>query len=120
MCICHLASCNSQPVISAPPHHLATPPPKYWRNSSIVAHATSDHPGEGYEYKDVVLPPRGAGYFDASATHYPTVGRLGISGSPLRPKLIRKIYLSTHNPQPTTHNSQLTPYPSPNYSSAAS
>lgn len=49
---------------------------KNWYNSSVVAHATSDRPGGGFVYKDVILAPRGGGLFDGTTTHNPTVTRL--------------------------------------------
>ena len=46
---------------------------KWWYNSSVVAHAVSDHPGGNYTYVDTVLPGRGKGYFDGTTTHNPSV-----------------------------------------------
>lgn len=52
------------------------PSVKWWFNTSIVAHAVSKSPGDGYAFVDVVLPPRGSAFFDGSTTHNPTITKL--------------------------------------------
>ncbi|MEM1226615.1 MAG: sulfatase-like hydrolase/transferase [Planctomycetota bacterium] len=44
-----------------------------WVTHSEIAHAVSDDPLGPYEFVDVVLPPRGAAYWDGLCTHNPTV-----------------------------------------------
>eukprot|EP01043_Picozoa_sp_COSAG02_P045782 COSAG02_NODE_4222_length_5616_cov_2.976255_5_plen_417_part_00 len=58
------------------PDNSTAPSIKWWYNTSRVAHAVSDHPDRGYKFRSVVLPPRGASFFDGSTTHCPTVMQL--------------------------------------------
>jgi len=44
-----------------------------WVTRSEIAHAVSDSPFGPYEFKDVALPARGAGYWDGLVTHNPNV-----------------------------------------------
>ncbi len=46
-----------------------------WVTHSEVAHAVSDSPFGPYEFKDVALSSRGAGYWDGMCTHNPTIHR---------------------------------------------
>lgn len=45
--------------------------------SSEVVRAVADTPVGPYEFQEVVLPPRGAGFWDGRMTHNPTVRRYG-------------------------------------------
>lgn len=44
-----------------------------WANYSEIAHAVSSSPFGPFEHRDVVLPDRGAEYWDGSCTHNPTI-----------------------------------------------
>lgn len=48
-----------------------------WVTHSEVAHAVSDSPFGPWKHQDVALPARGAGFWDGSCTHNPTVLRIG-------------------------------------------
>jgi hypothetical protein len=48
-----------------------------WVTHSEIARAVSDSPFGPWEHVDVVLPPRGAPFWDGSCTHNPTVLHLG-------------------------------------------
>lgn len=48
-----------------------------WVSHSEVARATAESPYGPYEFQEVVLPARGAGFWDGSCTHNPTVQQFG-------------------------------------------
>ena len=47
----------------------------HWLTNSEVVHATSPAPEGPYDFRDVVLPPRGAEHWDGRMTHNPTIHR---------------------------------------------
>jgi hypothetical protein len=48
-----------------------------WMTNSEVVRAVADRPDGPYEFKEVVLPARGAEYWDGRATHNPSITRSG-------------------------------------------
>ncbi|MEO0732321.1 MAG: glycoside hydrolase family protein [Bacteroidota bacterium] len=48
-----------------------------WVTDSEIAHATADNPFGPFTFRDVVLPRRGAEYWDGMCTHNPTIHRFG-------------------------------------------
>lgn len=44
-----------------------------WINGCEIAHAIADAPDQPFEYVQTVLPPRGAGFWDATTCHNPLV-----------------------------------------------
>lgn len=48
-----------------------------WITRSEVVHAVSDSLAGPFVFHDVALPPRGGSYWDATATHNPTVKKFG-------------------------------------------
>lgn len=44
-----------------------------WVTHSEIAHAISENPEGPFRFKDVALPPRGAGFWDGLTTHNPSV-----------------------------------------------
>lgn len=48
-----------------------------WISNSRIVHAIADEPEGPYEYCDDVLPSRGGDYWDATATHNPSICRHG-------------------------------------------
>ena len=44
-----------------------------WATHSEIAHAVSKSPYGPFEFKDVVLPPRGPAFWDGMVTHNPTI-----------------------------------------------
>lgn len=44
-----------------------------WINCSEIAHAVANKPEGPYEYVSTVLSPRGAGYWDATTCHNPSI-----------------------------------------------
>ncbi len=44
-----------------------------WINSSEIAHAVADTPESPFEFKEVVLAPRGTGYWDGTSCHNPHI-----------------------------------------------
>lgn len=48
-----------------------------WGVASEVVRAVSDTPEGPYQFEEVVLPARGAGYWDGRATHNPVITRCG-------------------------------------------
>lgn len=49
----------------------------HWLTNSEVVRATSDTPGGPYHFEEIVLPARGASYWDGQMTHNPTIHRAG-------------------------------------------
>ncbi len=50
-----------------------------WMTDSEVVHAVADHPAGPYTFKSVVLPRRGAEYWDGLSTFNPTIRKCGDS-----------------------------------------
>jgi len=48
-----------------------------WLTNSEVVRASSDTPIGPFRFEEVVLPPRGEGYWDGKMTHNPTIHRCG-------------------------------------------
>ncbi|UEG54167.1 glycoside hydrolase family protein [Mucilaginibacter daejeonensis] len=44
-----------------------------WINGSEICHAVADHPEAEFVFKDVILAPRGPGYWDATTCHNPSI-----------------------------------------------
>ncbi len=45
----------------------------HWLTNSEIVRAVADTPGGPYTFQEVVLPARGAGYWDGQMTHNPTI-----------------------------------------------
>ena len=48
-----------------------------WVTKSEIAHAVAEHPLGPYHHRDVVMPARGATYWDGLCTHNPNIVRIG-------------------------------------------
>ena len=55
----------------------STPFSPYWLTNSEIVHAVSATPEGPYQFSDVALPPRGAGFWDGQMTHNPAVRKYG-------------------------------------------
>jgi len=44
-----------------------------WATHSEIAHGVSNSPYGPFEFKDIVLPPRGADFWDGMVTHNPNI-----------------------------------------------
>lgn len=49
----------------------------HWLTNSEVVRASSDTPVGPYQFEEVVLPPRGDGFWDGRMTHNPTIHKSG-------------------------------------------
>lgn len=50
---------------------------RHWVTSSEIVHCTSPTPEGPYTFRDVVLPARGAQFWDGKMTHNPTIHKIG-------------------------------------------